>query len=313
MPKIACIGECMIELSQFDPTAGTFHANASGDTLNTAVYIQRLANGTEIDVSFVTVLGTDAYSDWILGRIETWGVDTALIARDEDRIPGIYAIETDTDGERRFRYWRSESAARRMAEHGLLAADLLSRFDLLYLSGVTLAILNERSREKLLDACRAVREAGGKVAFDSNFRPSLWDSPDSARSAYAAQLALCDYAFLSLEDECGLWHTTSEADVIERVSRFCEGEIVLKAGGVHLMLAAKGDTAEVPLSPASKIVDTTAAGDSFNAGYLVARLTGQSPRDAALAGHQVALQVIGKSGAIVDLDCATALPGWTPA
>jgi 2-dehydro-3-deoxygluconokinase len=194
-----------------------------------------------------------------------------------------------------------------MAEHGLLAADLLSRFDLLYLSGVTLAILDERSRAGLLDACRAVRETGGKVAFDSNFRPSLWDSPDSARSAYAAQLALCDYAFLSLEDEYALWHMASEADVIKQVSRCCEGEIVLKGGGGHLLLAAKGDTVEVPLSPASKVVDTTAAGDSFNAGYLVARLTGKSPRDAALAGHGVALQVIGKSGAIVDLACATGL------
>lgn len=292
----------MIELSQFDPTAGTFHANASGDTLNTAVYIQRLANGTEMDVSFVTVLGTDAYSDWILGRIETWGVDTALIARDEDRIPGIYAIETDTDGERRFRYWRSESAARRMAEHGLLAADLLSRFDLLYLSGVTLAILDDRSRKRLLDASRAVRETGGKVAFDSNFRPSLWDSPEAARSAYAAQLALCDYAFLSLEDECGLWVADSAADVIKRARRSCEGEIVLKAGGGSLWLMAGGDAPlQVPLSPASEVVDTTAAGDSFNAGYLVARLKGLPPREAALAGHGVALQVIGKRGAIVDL------------
>jgi 2-dehydro-3-deoxygluconokinase len=49
-------------------------------------------------------------------------------------------------------------------------------------------------------------------------------------------------------------------------------------------------------------VDTTAAGDSFNAGYLAARINGAMPRDAAAAGHRLAGAVIMAPGAVIPKD-----------
>lgn len=49
-------------------------------------------------------------------------------------------------------------------------------------------------------------------------------------------------------------------------------------------------------------VDTSGAGDAFNAGYLFARLSGEDPQTAALAGHRLAGWVIGRPGAIPPRD-----------
>ncbi len=53
-------------------------------------------------------------------------------------------------------------------------------------------------------------------------------------------------------------------------------------------------------------VDTTAAGDSFAAGYLAARLRGEAPAAAARAGHRLAAVVITHPGAIIPRE---AMPG----
>jgi 2-dehydro-3-deoxygluconokinase len=73
----------------------------------------------------------------------------------ENRLPGLYYIETDSTGERTF-YWRNEAAAKFWLESDAAAAicEELATFDYLYLSGISLAILSPASREKLLSLLR---------------------------------------------------------------------------------------------------------------------------------------------------------------
>ncbi len=170
MDRIACIGECMIELSQLDLATGQARIGFAGDTANTATYLARLGQPT----AYLTNVGTDAFSDTMLARMQAEGIDTSLIGRLPDRLPGLYAIETDARGERSFRYWRNEAAARTLfSGTGPTLADL-DGFATVYVSGITLAILPDGVRRRLIAALGALRARGVRTVFDPNYRPRLW-------------------------------------------------------------------------------------------------------------------------------------------
>ena len=66
--KIAVIGECMLEVSTLgaDRNQSSLPSGLSfgGDTLNTAIYLARLG----IDVDYVSALGDDEMSAWMLDQ-----------------------------------------------------------------------------------------------------------------------------------------------------------------------------------------------------------------------------------------------------
>src|SRR5689334_14172040 len=108
MSRVACIGECMIELRQ--APGGLFSRGFGGDTLNTAVYLTRLGIATD----YITALGDDSLSEEMISGWRAEGVGTAKVARLKGKLPGIYMIETDAKGERKFFHWRESAAARQL-------------------------------------------------------------------------------------------------------------------------------------------------------------------------------------------------------
>ena len=299
--KIAVIGECMIELSQ---KGAEVSRGFGGDTLNTSVYIARQVAPEALTVNYVTALGTDSFSQQMLEAWQSEHIDTSLIQRMENRLPGLYYIETDDTGERTFYYWRNEAAAKFWLESEDAAAicEALSTFDYLYLSGISLAILSPTSREKLLSLLRECRANGGKVIFDNNYRPRLWASREETQQVYQQMLQCTDIAFLTLDDEDALWGEKPVEDVIARTQAAGVSEVVIKRGAESCLVAITGEAAiEVPAVKLAKekVIDTTAAGDSFSAGYLAVRLTGGTPEAAAQRGHLTASTVIQYRGAII--------------
>ena len=299
--KIAVIGECMIELSQ---KGAEVSRGFGGDTLNTSVYIARQVAPEALTVNYVTALGTDSFSQQMLEAWQSEHIDTSLIQRMENRLPGLYYIETDDTGERTFYYWRNEAAAKFWLESEDAAAicEALSTFDYLYLSGISLAILSPTSREKLLSLLRECRANGGKVIFDNNYRPRLWASREETQQVYQQMLQCTDIAFLTLDDEDALWGEKPVEDVIARTQAAGVSEVVIKRGAESCLAAIMGEAAiEVPAVKLAKekVIDTTAAGDSFSAGYLAVRLTGGTPEAAAQRGHLTASTVIQYRGAII--------------
>lgn len=298
MTSVACIGECMIELSL--PEDGQPQVGFAGDTYNTAVYLRRSAPA--IEVAYVTALGTDPLSERMLAAFRAEGIATGLIERRDDRVPGLYAISTDAAGERSFTYWRERSAARTLFDPPVtVPPEALEGFDLVYLSGITLAVLSPRARDLLAGALVAVRERGGRVAFDSNWRPRLWSGPEEARAAMGRFWTLADIGLPSADDEMTLWGDADAAAVRDR----------LLAAGVRAGAVKQGADGPLPIGwdgplpafpPAERVVDTTAAGDSFNGGYLAALLAGADVPTALRAGHDLASKVIGFPGAIIPAD-----------
>lgn len=304
--RIACLGEAMVELSNLDAAAGRIDFGVAGDTLNTAIYLKR-ALGAAAEVSYLTALGDDAFSDRMIAFMEEESLDTSRIARLPGRLPGIYAINLDDRGERSFSYWRSESAARSMFAEGALGADALESFDLLFLSGITLAILPPERRIELIAQCSRLRAMGRTVAFDTNYRPRLWESEDAARSAFSLMWGATTIALPSRDDEERLHPGEGVPDLFARLAREGVREIALKDGaaGPHLWAEGRG-LPRGSYPPAPRVVDSTAAGDSFDAGYLAARVQRRSVEEAAHEAHALASRVIGVRGAILPRDRSAA-------
>jgi len=299
--KLAVIGECMIELSQ---QGREMSRGFGGDTLNTAVYVARQVARQALRVDYVTALGTDSFSREMIAAWQAEALHTGLTQQMDNKLPGLYVIETDARGERTFYYWRNDAAARYWldGEQADAICQQLAHYDYLYLSGISLAILSPSAREKLFALLADCRANGGKIIFDNNYRPRLWPSREEAQAAYRAMLTLTDIAFLTLDDETLLWGDAPVSAVIARTQQAGVSEVVIKRGA-DACLVAVGDEPllEVPAVrlPPQAVVDTTAARDSFSAGYLALRLTGGSAADAAKRGHLTASTVIQHRGAII--------------
>ncbi|APC18700.1 ketodeoxygluconokinase [Pseudomonas frederiksbergensis] len=297
-PRIALIGECMIELQQ--RADGSLQQSFGGDTLNTAVYLSReLGDGATVD--YVTALGDDSFSDAMCQSWSEEGIGLDMVQRLPGRLPGLYCIQTDASGERRFLYWRNEAAVRDCfttpAAAPILAA--LPDYDVLYFSGITLAVLGDEGRKKLIGTLIEARQRDARIVFDNNYRPRLWSTVEQARTAYREVLPYVDLALLTVDDEQALFQFSDCAAVFAAYEQIGTPEVVLKRGAEPCLIRCGGESFEVPALRVEQVVDTTAAGDSFSAAYLASRLRGASPAEAAEAGHWLASRVIQVPGALI--------------
>ena len=293
--RLLAIGEVMAEIR----TEGNegFALGFAGDSYNTAVYAAR-----EIRVSgavaYLTRVGNEPLSAAFVKQAADEGIDVSHVAVDPDRHIGIYSVSTDAHGERSFHYWRSESAARR-----LFAAEETAMFmpdaDIIYLSGITLAILTSAARRRLVEVLISRRSAGAKVAFDSNYRPKLWENVAAARRTMQAMWDITDIALPSVDDEMALFGDDTEAAVIDRFAGRDWDGIAIKRG-IRGPISPQLDAAAHPKFPTTeKVIDTTAAGDSFNGAYLAAFIAGKGEAARLAAGHALAARVVGVPGAIL--------------
>lgn len=300
MVAIAAIGEVMLELAPAGrdfAEARLLRLGCAGDTFNTAVYLARLG----VETHYVTLLGDDSYSGEILQQLALEQIDTHLIEQLPGRRPGIYMIENSPSGERQFSYWRSEAPARELFNSASNTAAIvrgLTPKHAVYLSGVTLAIISETARLHLLTALIDLRARGVKIVFDSNYRPRLWRSLAEAQSAMMSIMEQVDIALMTSEDEEMLWGDGSIEAAISRYQSARALELVIKRGAESVLIYSAGELTTVPVPTIEKVTDTTGAGDSFNAGYLAARLGGATALMAARQGIKCAGIVIQHSGAI---------------
>lgn len=295
--RFVSIGECMIEMS--GGAERQYRLGYAGDTLNTAWYMRALLP-KDWSVDYVTALGDDLYSQEMRGFFEANGIGTSHIQEIKGRRPGLYLIH-EAGGDRHFTYWRGQSAAKLLADDTEALDGALAGADLVYFSGITLAILAPRARGKLLKAIVKAREAGARVAFDPNLRPALWTTPGIMASTLTAAATISDIVLPTHSDEAPLFKDASTDATADRYLDIGAEEVAVKNGAEPAVIATRAGRNTVPSPKAGKVVDTTGAGDSFNGGYLSARIAGASPAEAAVHAHKIAGIVIGHPGALVDL------------
>ena len=299
IPSVASIGECMIELREMPD--GRLTRGYGGDVLNTAIYLSRLLK-KKAEVRFSTIMGDDPFSTEMIAAWKKEGLVCDTIGRKKSSNVGLYLIQTDDTAERSFHYWRDHAPARQMMDPDwtpTLEKTFASSW--IYLSGITLAILGDIGRKRLFTRLESAKQKGATIVFDGNFRPALWPDRRKALAWYKRLWKHSSIALASAEDEAVLFGDTSSEATLKRLCNYNIPEIIVKCGQNPLLLANSEKSKSVPVQPVNDIIDTTAAGDSFNAGYISARIHGLEPTDATHLGAKLAARVIQHPGAIIPL------------
>lgn len=299
MKNIFLFGECMIEL--MNSSANTMKQSFAGDVFNTAVYLKRTF--TDVNVRLVTAVGKDQFSLDMIQFFENENIGSDFVFKSENKIPGLYSIQLDESGERSFTYWRNDSAARQVMQHiDEAAISELSKGDMFFFSGISLAVVEPQARESFWALIDQLKAAGVQIVFDPNYRPRMWSGPEEAQKQFELALAKSDVSLPGVDDFEQLFGMTTVEQVYDYCKPFGLSELIIKNGEQGILVAVDGETSHFDITPVENVVDTTSAGDSFNGVFLGARTEGYSVNDSIALASKAAGFVIQHKGAIAPAD-----------
>jgi 2-dehydro-3-deoxygluconokinase len=306
---VVVLGEVLVEFGADAPLGRgrPLTLSFSGDALNAAA----AAAAAGARTALLTAVGDDELGEALFADVTKLGIDISLVRRDA-RPNGAYLMTSDIDGHREFIYWRAGSAASTLSQDDVDAArGVLSAAGCLVTSGITSA-LSATSREAVLAAVQLVRESGGAVIYDPNFRRRL-------TSVGAARVALADVAPLAtlLTPSCpGDTAALLGTEVPDEAARRCQGLgaswVAVTAGPKPVVVRRGGSACQLPVPSNPDLVDATGAGDVL-VGTTAARLAlGEEPGRAletGVAAASLSVSGIGGTGYLPRLEESLALRG----
>lgn len=297
---IAVLGEVMIELAPAG--AGLLKTGVAGDTYNTAVMLSQLG----ADVCYATALGDDNFSTDIRRAMQRHGLTTSAVLTLKAQQPGLYCISNSADGERSFSYWRQQSAARQAFQSEVLFEQLLQAINHctdIYWSGITLSLMSDGVLSRWLQFLQQLRNRGGRVYFDTNFRAALWQGRTGKLISYQAALLHCDYFLPSLEDCQSIWECESLTQALDQLQSLLPvsgpAPVVCLTAQQQVFWLEGGTIKEFSLKFSEQMLDATGAGDAFSGALIAAIQQGIAAPQAVPIAHQAASVVVQHQGAIL--------------
>lgn len=273
---IAVIGECLIELSANGSLADTSTLNKyfGGDTVTTAVAIARLGG----KVTYLTKIGNDGFSEFILSALQKENVDTSLIKTNEEQ-NGMYIVSHTLEN-KEVLYYKRKTAATKLGIDDF-SEENIKKLKLVYSTGVVQS-LSASARELVRETFKTAKENEVLTAYDPNYTSCFMNSSDT-KEYFEEIIDYTDIIFLSLKNDAVKLY---EIESIDKVMNYLWDKgvkiVVIKShidGGYYV--GYNGDVNFIEFYNTQKAIDTTASGDVFNGGFLYALTHGYSPIDSA--------------------------------
>lgn len=288
---LIALGECLVEFTRRND--GAWNAGFAGDAVNILVHASRLGR----QCGFVSCVGNDLFTPLILDGLQREGIEIAQVRRLINHRNGLYFIENDASGEPAFHFWRTESAATTTLGDGDIGAiaSYVSRARFMVITGVTLAVMKEV--ERMAELLSMARKSGTQIVLDSNYREALWNSRVEYRERINRVLPYTSIFLPSMSDIARAWNGREAEDLCSEWDAMGIDTIVVKNGANGALHFDGGCLVGIPPLPDAVVVDTTGAGDAFNAGFLSARIDDATVLDAIDAGQRSAVLILAVRGA----------------
>lgn len=311
-PEVVGIGEVLIDFVATEPVSyvevSAFKKCFGGAPMNTLVGVARLGSSS----GAVTAVGEDPFGEFLIQELKKNGVDTSYVKVKTGRRTTISFVANEpATGERSFVFYRRPWVTG-TADSSLTIddadLDYISKASILHVSGFSLS--QNPSRRAVLSAVEHARRAGVKVSFDPTLRVDVWSSERTVRKLYSKMLRLSDIATFSQEEAAFIFGTGSPDKASEIALKYGVRVVGIKLGAHGALVRTReGRKVHVPAFDV-RVVDTTGAGDGWNAGLLVGLLKGWDLKTCVTVANAVGALVVTRRGAITALPYMSELSGF---
>lgn len=266
--KVTILGEINVDLIMTgndvtpewnrEKLVDSFHMAMGSSSVITAVGLAKLG----MEVSFIGVVGDDDFGRFMLREMKRMGIRTAGVLIDANARTGV-TLSLSTSKDRAFLTYMGSIGD---LEPSILPGDLLDEADHLHFGSF---YLQERMRPHWAELFRKARAAGITTSFDTG-----WDPVQHWHRKEIENLLPHTSLFIPSEDEAlAIFEVDGIAELTERLPS-SRGEVAVKCGSKGSVRFGIGESPESYSPFPANVIDTTGAGDSFNAGLIYGLLTG---------------------------------------
>jgi len=265
----------MLEFNQLPPQPDgrvLYLEGHGGDTSNAGIAAAR--QGAR--VGYITAIGDDAPGGSLMALWAREGVDTSTVVRPDRALTAVYFVTHDERGHH-FLHYRKDSPAALYVPADL-PRQAIAAAKIFFASGISQGI-SSSAADAVFAAIEVARGAGGKVAYDTNYRPRLWPSARAAAVMHGA-ITRAEYVFPGMEDVVVLTGLTDPDAILDFYLGLGPTVVVLKMGEDGAYLGLPDRRVRIPPHPVA-VVDATGAGDALCGAFLARTLAGDAPEAAA--------------------------------
>ena len=294
--KICAIGECMMELT--NAKHALYSQSIAGDTLNFTSYLDKKI----FDTSYFTAVGTSEISKRVISFLKKQKIKTNLVSRISSHEIGLYLIENSKAGEKIFYYWRDNSAAKFFFNNQKIkkCQNQLKKFQYVYFSGITLSLFDDNNFHKFLSLIEFLKKKQIKIIFDFNIRIKRW-SKKKLFSYFSKTLPFVDILFSSGEDLNFLKGNASLKTFKNLIQKYNIEHGIYRNNAILNYSFYKDERYFIKNKIKNKVVDTSGAGDGYNATYISKFIKFNDPQKALHAASEIGAKIVMKKGAIVNV------------